>query len=57
MEIRLAQAQGINAWMVLVEQVLYAFPGLETAEAITEHRVTVLHFIEQPSAIPSKSSS
>lgn len=51
MEIRLAQAQNIDAWMALVEQVRYAFPGLETTEAIAEHRATVLHFIAQSSAI------
>ena len=51
MEIRLAQAQDIDAWMALVEQVRDAFPGLETAEAIAEHRATVLRFIAQSSAI------
>lgn len=51
MEIRLAQAQDIDAWMALVEQVRNAFPGLETAEAIAEHRATVLRFIAQSSAI------
>lgn len=51
MEIRLAQAQDIDAWMTLVEQVRDAFPGLETAESINEHRATVLHFIAQSSAI------
>lgn len=51
MEIRLAQTQDIDAWMALVEQVRDAFPGLETTEAIAEHRATVLHFIAQSSAI------
>lgn len=51
MEIGLAQAQDIDAWMTLVEQVRDAFPGLETTEAITEHRETALHFIAQSSAI------
>lgn len=51
MEIRLAQTQDINAWMALVEQVRDAFPGLETTEAIAEHRATVLHIITQSSAI------
>lgn len=51
MEIRLAQAQDIDAWMALVEQVRDAFPGLETTEAIAEHRATVLHFIARSSAI------
>lgn len=51
MKIRLAQVQDIDAWMALVEQVRDAFPGLETTEAIAEHRETVLHFIAQSSAI------
>lgn len=51
MEIRLAQTQDIDTWMALVELVRDAFPGLETAEAIAEHRTTVLHFIAQSSAI------
>ncbi|WP_346704215.1 GNAT family N-acetyltransferase [uncultured Agathobaculum sp.] len=51
MKIRLAQAQDIDAWMALVEQVRDIFPGLETAEAITEHRATVLRFIKHSSAV------
>ena len=51
MEIRLAQAHDIDAWMALVKQMQDTFPGLETAESITEHRATGLHFIAQCSAI------
>lgn len=51
MEIRLASAQDINAWMALVEQVRDAFPGLETAKAMAEHRATVLNFMENFSAV------
>lgn len=51
MEIRLAQAQDIDAWMALVEQVRDVFPGLETTEAMEEHRVTVLGFMENSSAV------
>lgn len=51
MEIKLAQANDIESWMTLVEQVKDAFPGLETAEAMEEHKRTVLHFIENASAI------
>lgn len=51
MEIRLAQAQDIDAWMALVEQVRDAFPGLKMAAAMKEHRKTVLCFIAQSSAI------
>ena len=46
MEIRLAGAQDIDAWMALVEQVRDIFPGLETAGAMAEHRATVLHFVQ-----------
>lgn len=51
MEIRLARAEDINAWMMLVEQVRDVFPGLETAEAMAEHRVTVLSFMQNSSAV------
>ena len=51
MEIKLAQTQDINAWMALVEQVRDVFPGLETAEAMEEHRATVLRFMENSSAV------
>lgn len=51
MEIRLAQAQDIHGWMALVEQVKDSFPGLEIAEALAEHRETVLRFIRDSSAI------
>lgn len=51
MEIRLAQPQDIDSWMALVEQVREQFPGLETDKAMEEHKVTVLDFIRQASAI------
>lgn len=51
MEIRLAHARDIDAWMVLVERVRDTFPGLETAEAMAEHRATVLRFIQHSSAV------
>lgn len=51
MKIQLAKPENIDAWMVLVEQVRDAFPGLETAEAMTEHRATILKFIQSYSAI------
>ena len=51
MEIRLASAQDINAWMALVGQVRDAFPGLETSEAMTEHRATVLDFMRNSAAV------
>ena len=51
LEIRLAQAQDIDTWMVLVERVKDSFPGLETREALEAHKTTVLHFMENASAI------
>lgn len=51
MEIKLATSRDIDAWMALVEQVRDVFPGLETAEAMEEHRATVLRFMENSSAI------
>ena len=51
MEIRPARAEDIDAWMALVEQVRDVFPGLETAEAMAEHRATVLGFMKNSSAV------
>lgn len=51
MNIQLAKPEHIDGWMALVEQVRDAFPGLETAEAMAEHRTTVLQFIRSSSAI------
>ena len=51
MKIQLAKPENIDAWMVLLEQVRDTFPGLETAEAMAEHRATVLQFIQESSAI------
>ena len=51
MEIRLAETGDIDGWMRLVEQVRDCFPGLETREAMEEHRETVLEFISHQAAI------
>lgn len=51
MEIQLAKPENLDSWLALVEQVRDAFPGLETAEALAEHRATVLQFIQSSSAI------
>lgn len=51
MEIRLAYLQDIDAWMALVGKVREAFPGLETDEAMEEHRATVLNFMQNTSAV------
>ena len=51
MEIRLGKAHDIEQWMALVNQVKDHFPGLETKEALREHRETVLDFMSKTSAI------
>ena len=51
MKIQLAKPEHIDAWMALVEQVRDVFSGLETAEAMEEHRATVLRFMENSSAV------
>ena len=51
MEIRLAGSADLDGWMALVESVKDAFPGLETPEALTDHRSTVSEFIGRGGAI------
>ena len=51
MKIQLSKPEHINGWMALVEQVRDAFPGLETAEAMAEHRATVLDFMRNSAAV------
>lgn len=54
MEIVLANEWDIVGWMNLVNEVKENFPGLETKEALEEHRKTVLDFISRDSAICAK---
>ena len=51
MTIALGTRQDIDSWMNLVERVRDAFPGLETREAMEDHRRTVLEFMESGGAI------
>lgn len=51
MEIGIANECDIDSWMNLVSKVKNSFPGLETKEALDEHRDTVLDFIYKESAI------
>lgn len=51
MKIRLGTANDLDGWMDLVSRVKEDFPGLETAEALEEHRKTVLEFMNHGSAI------
>ncbi len=51
MEVRFGKIEDIDAWMKLVEEISWNFPGLETKEALTEHRETVLRFIGKEQAL------
>lgn len=54
MEIKLGTLGEIDLWMKLVEKVRAGFPGLETSEALEEHKDTVLQFINRQEAICAK---
>lgn len=47
----------IDGWMALVSSVADNFPGLETDEAISDHRNTVLKFMSRQNAICVKSGA
>lgn len=46
--------EDIDRWMCLVKRVSGSFPGLETEEALNEHRETVLDFMLRQEAICAK---
>lgn len=50
-EIRLAKEKDLENWMNLVNKVKDSFPGLETVEAMEEHKHTVLDFMGKSLAI------
>ncbi len=52
--IELATERSIDSWMDLVNKVKGIFPGLETEEALDEHRNTVLDFMDKDCAICAK---
>ncbi len=54
MIIELGTQKDIDNWMSLVNKVKHSFPGLETQEALDEHRNTVLGFMGKASAICAK---
>lgn len=54
MNLELGRACDIDNWMHLVGQVKDSFPGLETREALEEHRRTVLDFMDRESAVCAK---
>lgn len=51
MRTELGTAADIGSWMALVERVAWNFPGLETPEALAEHRDTVLRFMDEGRAL------
>lgn len=53
-EISFGTREDIDDWMKLVEKVRWNFPGLETAQALQEHRKTVLEFMDENRAICAK---
>ncbi len=55
--IELATKQDIDNWMDLVNKVKESFPGLETDEALDEHRNTVLEFMDKGCAICAKTDN
>ncbi len=57
MIIELATERNIDNWMDLVGKVKGCFPGLETEEALDEHRNTVLEFMDKASAICVKADN
>lgn len=54
MEIIFGKKYDIDEWMSLVYSVKENFPGLETNEALEEHKNTVLTFMSKESAICAK---
>lgn len=54
MEIMFGKECDIDGWMSLVYRVKENFHGLETNEALDEHRDTVLDFMSKESAIRAK---
>ena len=51
MEIRFAGSADLDGWMALAESVKAAFPGLETPEALADHRNTASRLIGRGEAI------
>lgn len=51
MQIEYGEKALLEPWMALVRRVRFNFPGLETEEALAEHRETVLRFMEKKQAL------
>lgn len=51
MQVQYGSVAMIQPWMALVEEIRGNFPGLETPQALEEHRQTVLRFMEHRQAL------
>lgn len=51
MKVQYGNLQDIESWMELVERVRWNFLGLETQQAMEEHRQTVLRFMGEQRAL------
>lgn len=51
MEAQYGSLRDIESWMELVRAVSWNFPGLETQEALEDHRQTVLRFMVEKRAL------
>ena len=51
MEAEYGTLQDLDSWMELVKEVRWNFPGLETQEALEDHRQTVLRFMGENRAL------
>lgn len=56
MEVEYGTLQDIESWMELVKEVRWNFPGLETREALEDHKQTVLRFMGEQRALCVKDS-
>ena len=56
MRVEYGKPQDIDLWMGLVEEVRWNFPGLETQEALEDHRQTVLRFMGEKRALCVKNT-
>ncbi len=51
MQVQFGNNNDIDDWMKLVEEISWNFPGLQTKEAINEHREIVLRFMSKEQAL------
>ena len=56
MEVEYGTLQDLDSWMTLVKAVRWNFPGLETQEALEDHRQTVLRFMGEKRALCVKNT-